>query len=772
MERSSHVYILLVVILLLAPSVQAAILDVLVLGDEQSEKSHKLQAENSQIKIGGLDEKCRVLLPYEEEKDYGGKITFTVKCDPIAQNYITVKFWGSDYGGKDGIKNTRLYLFHDGKQFGYRVGGDWPMLDDMQNFPEFPGRFKYNTMLLPLELTKGKDELTFEIQVWGGWYAYGGGYEKCQQPCRAASRGIYKIYTHTESFIEPPAGEKQGAKPDSKGVRGYPQGPYQNVLKKKYGNNRNNFPDPGDLQSQLDYLKFIADLKMAAWIKSDVLKHAWTLADYSQAYNASWSKYHRNEKILEVVAASIDHFAQRALKEGYEKFGWHDLGCVAEAYIEVADALENKGLLSKTLDPLNLANVQTRKKIWAHFFQKGLEWRADTIRFPHITNQVMHVSRSIYSLHKAIQMIDPENAWPEERALDILYQVTGVTPFKLRTGDIHHGQWSTAQLNLDGDWDYTQHTAKGLGREMGYVAYYGENGWLVARFAEMSGDPKLKAQAIKVNSARSPFRYLGIGPDGFDGMHITASIGWRHNHETSRIQYQILNAEIADILRDPVSIRVLQLYLKHNRVYDNPQHKFDYFKRVNHFIGIKNIPVTDYRLPMELGQPDFAWADEESAVIAAKYNENRLFVNLFYRTAVINNMARIQYTTEKIDRIANIAIETQFDSAGYELIRADNVSHSVPGLNAPDAALNLHSFHGGDSGPVAVGPHGGRGDFYRCEYGKFLIGMNCTKNKKYTLRLPDNHTSKAKDLINGNIIDLAKDPVVLPNTTMVLILED
>ena len=35
-------------------------------------------------------------------------------------------------------------------------------------------------------------------------------------------------------------------------------------------------------------------------------------------------------------------------------------------------------------------------------------------------------------------------------------------------------------------------------------------------------------------------------------------------------------------------------------------------------------------VPMSVGAPNFAWGDEENMVVAAKYGENRIFVNFYW----------------------------------------------------------------------------------------------------------------------------------------------
>ena len=134
-----------------------------------------------------------------------------MKVDPIKPTYFSVRLSGSD-------RNVnRLILFCEGKQIGYRHLGDIDLLDSPNGEPGFNGRFFYTTNPLPLEMTRGKTELHFEIRSNGDIYGYAGTLGKVSEAVQGASRGIYRVYTHTEGCFVPPPEEKQGALP-----RGHP----------------------------------------------------------------------------------------------------------------------------------------------------------------------------------------------------------------------------------------------------------------------------------------------------------------------------------------------------------------------------------------------------------------------------------------------------------------------------------------------------------------------------------------------------------------------
>ncbi|MBC7783432.1 MAG: hypothetical protein H7144_06285, partial [Burkholderiales bacterium] len=183
--------------------------DVIVFGDPASETQHSAVAELSESAKGALEEPSRRLLPPAETGWEGGKVAFKLKVDPEKPNYFTAKFWGSE------SSPSRLMLHCEGKQIGYRHLGDIDILDfgSENEGGGYPGRFYYNTSPLPLELTRGKREVQFEIRANGPIWGYGQTFDKYQKPMTQASRGIYRAATHTDGFYAPAADEKQGAAP-------------------------------------------------------------------------------------------------------------------------------------------------------------------------------------------------------------------------------------------------------------------------------------------------------------------------------------------------------------------------------------------------------------------------------------------------------------------------------------------------------------------------------------------------------------------------------
>ena len=204
--------------------------DSIALGDPASEKDHCLTSERSEVIHGALDEPARRLLPVAYRKWHarsrvpqiirswaGGSLKFTVQVDPDQLNYTTLKLWGSD------ATLNLLVLFCDGKQIGYRYLGDLDVLDTGgDDGAAFPGRFIYNTTPLPLELTRGKTNLTLELRSAGPIWGYATTFAAFQNLMTAPTRGLYQIYIHTNGCFVPPADEQQGDAPKISFVRKEP----------------------------------------------------------------------------------------------------------------------------------------------------------------------------------------------------------------------------------------------------------------------------------------------------------------------------------------------------------------------------------------------------------------------------------------------------------------------------------------------------------------------------------------------------------------------
>ncbi|MES5818145.1 Tat pathway signal sequence domain protein [Streptomyces sp. RG80] len=199
-------------------AVRQAPLDVVVFGDADSESAHALTATLSDTVTGGLGQSARVLNPTEPASYWGGTLRFDVAVRPRGTTYVTVRLWGDDHDdtseeAASGTDMWRLQLFCEGKQVGHQDQGAVDPLDILDTAPRTPGRFFFHTLPLPEKMTAGKDRVTLEIRAMGRIWSYGQDASQLYRTMTTPSRGIYRLYTHTDPCFVPPKGEVQGPAP-------------------------------------------------------------------------------------------------------------------------------------------------------------------------------------------------------------------------------------------------------------------------------------------------------------------------------------------------------------------------------------------------------------------------------------------------------------------------------------------------------------------------------------------------------------------------------
>ncbi|MEV6509843.1 Tat pathway signal sequence domain protein [Streptomyces sp. NPDC051642] len=201
-----------------AQSAAAEPLDVVVFGNAHSETAHHLTATNSDTVTGGLGQSARRLNPADPASYWGGTLTFDAKVSPTGTTYVTIRLWGDEHDptateASFGSNNWRLQLFCEGLQIGYQDEGAVDSLDILDTAPRTPGRFFFHTLPLPEKLTKGKKKVSLEIRSMGRIWSYGQNQAQLYYNQTTASRGIYRLYTHTAPYFVPPKGEVQGPAP-------------------------------------------------------------------------------------------------------------------------------------------------------------------------------------------------------------------------------------------------------------------------------------------------------------------------------------------------------------------------------------------------------------------------------------------------------------------------------------------------------------------------------------------------------------------------------
>jgi hypothetical protein len=747
----------------------ASIVDSIRFGDAKAEAAHALSDDHSETIKGGLDEPARRLLPLEPADWQGGMVTFTMKVDPAVQNYFTVKLWGSDR------TRERLILFCEGKQIGYRHLGDIDMLDIGGGEAPCPGRFLYRTTPLPLEMTKGRTSLQCEIRSSGAIWGYGTKWEDYQKPIKEPTRGIYAGYTHTDGFFAPPAEEKQGDTPANPPVR---KAPGEEVLEK---------------------VKERMTREVNGVLKDKRPPGQEPIHLLALAYHVKWSPAFQNPDAVKQLVRSGDEIFRNYRKDPKAATqdprtpnpDWFGLGLFGEAVHLLREPLQP--LLEEKIDDGAGGRI-ARRDAWTEMLKASREFLRTHRRS--YTNQTMIIDLNLYRSNRAIAALTPAAALAEPAARRYLYEAVGIQPWL--GSDTDHGP----QKPL-GD-DYMELTAKGLTKELGFVGYYGEVlDWVTQIYMATcepgkrdTGDAKIRAQLARMELARGVFRYPLTDNDGNRAMRAEAVVGWRDDEhypgdvtygERAGRQGSAIYSPAATL--DPRSVGFAQQMFADNQFFASVE---EHSKEANWSVYAAQLAVPDeyellraqplsrYRLPMTPGMPDFAWADEEDGVLALKRGGEILYVSLYWRARHgINYLARVHHITPHLDRVAVVREETQFEPGGMEYTRPDwvNFGFGNGGMRYPGG---LHSAHTGEKLPIAKIPAGidfkpgqenfyaGKGSFYQLHYGPYLIGMNTTADKVFTLKTPPG-LMKAQDLVSRKDVALKNGVSVPARSTVVLL---
>ena len=713
-------------------------LDMINFGDKGSERKHQLQAELSEAAEGAVGSPARRLLPQGRENWAGGEMVFKMKVDPDSQNYFTAKFWGGELTGEE----SRLMLFVEGMQVGQRHLAEVDPLDIQASSPRYPDRFFYKTLPLPIHLTSGKREVSLSIRVEGQIWGYAPVFEKYQQPLKYPSRGIYRCYTHTETFLTVDKKEEQGKPPRSYPVR--------------------SGPGPEVLDAAMDRVnKHLSGLIQKT--SHDMNENNVTIL--ARACFVPWTVAYHNRDALNKIVRAIDFWYLKYAEDNeIFKHEWHGAGPIGHAV-----SLLGEKSLDRYLDHEIEGTGVRRRDAWATMLLASRDWHVAHRRS--YSNQAMTVDYNLYLCNRGIAVLYPKQAWPEKEALGILHEGAGIKPWR--------GSYSPEKGRATWPWgkNFTQTTEKGLSRELGYVGAYGElvvpitrDMYAATRPSPGSkgapeGDPELKAQVIKVAKARSAFRYPLTDKEGFRCMRMESVIGWRDWHYPDKIAYAQWHCDdggpgdAAATTMDPDLLGYCGQMLDDNQYFAAIDEQVKR-RGVNVIKSLMRTPenyekIKNYRgkrklLPTTKGEPDFVFADTDVGAVALKHGDDLLFTSLYWRARYgVNNLARVHFLSPLVERDATIVINTGFDGSGAvhkvrnrvnqpfnnrfeEEYQKQGPKFAMTDVIYPIAAIP--SFIK-DFKPGKENLYAGKGKQYLMVYGPYCIAMNCT-SKKITFEIP------------------------------------
>lgn len=741
--------------------------DSIIFGDPASEQAHSANSQLSEQISAALGQPARDLLAHSPAEEYGGSISFVAKCDPQNPNYATFKFWGGDAGEDRG----RLLLFVEGKQLGVRHLGDVDILDILGDEPRYPGRFVYKTLPLPREMTEGKASIHLEVRALGPIWGYGTTYAQFQKPMTKISRGIYRAYIHSDPFFVPPEDDKEGDSILDPPVRTEPGPEVLDALEKRVN---------GEIRNELSSSRPLSQPQMEFLARAYFVK--WTIAhDNSQAVrrlvdglDAIYLDYMKNPHLAESDPATYNP-------------DWFGLGPSGDVIQRMAAQLQ------PVLDqPIARGDGVTRREGWRRMLIACRDWHRRHRRL--YTNQSMIVDTfGIYFPNRAIEVLNPPDAMPEAAIRHYFYQSMGLEPWL--GSDTDSGPEKPV-----GD-SYMELTDKGLTRELGYVGAYGEVlDWATGIYDATrpklgaEGDARIKAQLIKIAKARAVFRHPFVDADGFRAMALETVVGWRDVHYPGDITYGQRTTwdagplETAAATLDPALVAYAQQMLEDNQFFAAVRERMKtggirvtagLLDTPDEYELIKSQARQSVRLPMAPGQPDFVFSDEEDGVVAIKHGDEILYASLYWRARFgINDLARIHYLTPTMERDATEWETVQFDDSGLNYEHNGRVVEDQVDRYDRDVPEVKQALQG-EIMPIGTIPPGipfkpgdesvfaGKGSFYLCHYGHYLIGLNMSADRTFSMPRPAGIAS-ATELVQNEKLEQGAPVTVPPRSTRVL----
>jgi len=659
--------------------------------------------------------------------------------------------------------------------------GDIDILDfgDDSHEPGCNGRYFYSTTPLPPAMTRGKTNLNFEIRSTGPVWAYASTFDQYQKPMISPTRGIYKIYTHTDACFVPPADEKQGSVPLNPPVRTAPGAEVLDKLKDRVN---------GEIKNLLKSTSPLNEMQMQF---------------LARAYFVKWTAAYQNSIVVTQAVKGLDalFFAYRKNPE----LASNDPSTPNPGWFEFGPAGEAISLLAAPVQPFLGTSLEdggkriSRRAAYSEFLKAGRDWHRQHRRL--YSNQTMITDMNIYLSNRGLEAVDSPGAFTEADARRYLYEALALEPWR----DSDPGGGAAAE-HSGTTWgvgtNYFQLTAKGLTRELGFVGYYGEVlDWVTSIYDAtrpapgQPGDGKIKAQLEKIIHARANFRYPLLDGDGDRAMRIESIVGWRDMHYPGDVVYgerptwdaSTLYAAAATL--DPQAIGYAQQMFDDNQFYASVQHQMEQRNNLRVTAGLLGVPdqyellkaqsPAAYRLPMTPGQPDFVFSDEEDGVVAVKNGSDIFYASLYWRARnAVNFLARVHYITPHFDRIAVVHEDIEFETGGMTYTRPDWVNFAFAN-GGPHFPVEMHSAEAGEKLPIAKIPgdvkfhpgdesvYAGKGEFYTLRYGDYLIGMNMTADKTFELKTPEGITG-AQDLVSHKKINLKTPLKIEPRSTVVL----
>ncbi|WP_151481050.1 fibronectin type III domain-containing protein [Streptomyces albicerus] len=488
-------------------------LDLVDFGDADSEAAHDLYAPDSAVVDGNAGDRARVAKPLATPGIKAGDLRFTMKVDPLHQNYLTVKFWGGD------TSTYKTIAYINGEQIGYRRSGDYEALNTGTNRP-LPGRFFYATVMLPLEHTKGREHAEITLRTYDNGFT---------AKVTADSRGYYRAYTHTGAYLDVSGEPQADFTPPTDTVADVSEEQKQALV-------------DGYVAGQVKLFDgYSAKVDASATARLSIVRYQDELRFYATALTqSSWcparSAAEQKAALLRVFKCvdnhTKDYYANtKLLARGGHQGDWGGYyGALGEALYVVENLIADNDVYGREafeafLDEAFVTGTQegetslegvdfdgsplTRRAAWGRVLKANFDYARS--RLSYIYNQVMYTYEGAWEAHEGLRVIGSAFYEGKARSHRIADEALGRLPFlgeEVLVGpdgqdlDLFHSlfyhdataRWTDdyikyvikglARSKLDKDGNvvrrlplgkhFTTITEAGHTRENGYVANYGE----------------------------------------------------------------------------------------------------------------------------------------------------------------------------------------------------------------------------------------------------------------------------------------------------------
>jgi hypothetical protein len=782
-------------------STNSSNIDTIIFGNTKSETAHHLQtcfgqisasssplpsepseSAASDVVVGALNQTARRLLPRTPNADhYGGEAVFKMAVDPNKENNFTLKMWGGDSESK-----TWLVLNVDGLEVGARHHmKDETMLQNSNGW--LPGRFIYRTVRLPQHLTANKTSVTIRIRSLG-WISYYAPppYDNFQKRMTSPSVGLYRAYTHT------------GVQPD---INGEVQGQLPQI---QTGSTTAD-EEAIWMSSFKAQINKMLDQRMAKTpenITSDDLDFL------AQAYSVPWTSVANNPAVIEKVIQGFDAMvtAYSAAPETYltQKFADHGgngnwggyFGQAGRAITLLWPQLQNR--MQETAYYGGTLGQTSRKIAWANALRASINYGRTNRRT--IGNQVTDSAQRTYWANAGLLLVDRDKALYEDEARRYIYEAYGLEPWMGNDASATDNGPIPERGNAPYGPDWFMVTSRGTTKEDCLVGGdYGEMGAQLFRLGQKLQDTRMIEQGLKMLRARAALRYPAADENGKLVAVVANPIGCRNDHQINRHKVYlannfdtilVANAGAEVIGKDLLGFAQQQFNEGQLMTHISPSiasqlrgtaGKDEIVQVPDAYENFRRQSPTHVKLPMSIGQPDFAWVEDENMVVAAKRGEERFFANLYWRgPEAINRLARIFVTNPSTGYLAEISVDdVKFKPAGRNITLPKWVNMTpVPGGFAPpdnpiNANVGLVRPQALRSdltrAPAPWNRDAGRGTAYTLTYGNWLVAINAHPTETYQVKLPADFSSN-KDLISG--VWMKPELVLKPKQSVVFYLPD